>query len=77
MAACGQAINICLQTARTLTTLIAPFLPFTAEKCAKMLRLDADYRTWSSATEELPAGLGLGQPEILVKKLDPKELFGE
>ena len=77
MVACGQAINICLQTARTLTTLIAPFLPFTAEKCAKMLSLDADYRTWSSATEELPAGLGLGQPEILIKKLDPTELFGE
>jgi methionyl-tRNA synthetase len=66
-----------LQTARALTTLIAPFLPFTAEKCAEMLRLDADYRRWSSAADELPAGHALGEPEILVKKLDPKELFGE
>lgn len=77
MAACGRAINICFQTARTLTTLIAPFLPFTAEKCAKMLNLGEDFRTWSSATDELPDGHPLGEPEILVKKLDPKELFNE
>lgn len=77
MGACGRAINVCLQTARTLTTLIAPFLPFTAEKCAKMLKLDEGFRTWSAATDELPAGHTLGKPEILVKKLDAKELFGE
>jgi methionyl-tRNA synthetase len=77
MEACGRAINICLQTARALTTLIAPVLPFSGDKCAKMLNLDSDYRTWSSATEEVPAGHRLGEPEILVRKLDPKELFGD
>jgi len=75
--ACGRAINICLQTARALTTLIAPFLPFTADRCARMLNLGAGYRRWASATDELPAGQALGQPELLVKKLDPKELFNE
>ena len=77
MAACGRAINVCFQTARTLTTLIAPFLPHMADKCAVMLGLSEDYRNWSSATSELPGGHALGQPEILVKKLDAEELFGE
>ena len=75
--ACGRAINICLQTARTLTTLVAPFLPFTAEKCARMLNLEPGYEAWDTALTELPAGQTLNEPEILVKKLDPKEVFGE
>lgn len=77
MAACGRAINVCVQTARTLTTLIAPFLPTTGERCAKMLNLPDDWRTWSAATDELADGHALGEPEILVRKLDPEELFGE
>ncbi len=77
MAACGRAINICLQTARTLTTLISPFLPSTGEKCARMLGLGVDDRLWRTATEEVPAGRRLGEAVILVKKLDAKELFAE
>ena len=73
--ACGRAINVCLQTCRILTTLIAPFLPFTAERCAGMLNLAGIYSVWSLATEELPAEHVLGPPVILVKKLDPKELL--
>jgi methionyl-tRNA synthetase len=77
MEACGRAVNVCLQTARALTTLIAPLLPFTGDRCATMLNLAPDYRAWSSATDELPAGHALQTPEILVRKLDAKELFGE
>jgi methionyl-tRNA synthetase len=77
MEACGRAINVCLQTARTLTTVVAPFLPFVAERCARTLNLDANFRTWSSATDELPEGHVLGTPELLVKKLDAAELFAE
>jgi len=75
MAACGRAINVCFQTARTLTTLIAPFLPHTAEKCAGMLSLSDGWNTWASATDELAAGHALGEAKILVKKLDPEEIF--
>lgn len=75
--ACGRAINVCLQTARTLATIVAPFLPFAAEKCARMLTLGDDRLRWAAATDELPAGHPLGEPELLVKKLDAKELFGE
>ncbi len=76
MDACGRAMNVCFQTARTLATIMAPFLPATADKCAEMLNLGDDWRSWSTATDELAAGHPLGTPEILVKKLDAKELFG-
>jgi methionyl-tRNA synthetase len=72
--AAGRAINVCLQTMRTLTTLMAPFLPFSARKCLRMLRLDEGALMWDTATDELPAGHALGEPEHLVKKLDPAEL---
>ena len=74
LAACGRAINVCLQTVRTLTTLMAPFLPFAAQKCLRMLNLDADALRWDSALTPLPAGHALGASEYLVKKLDPAEL---
>ena len=77
MDACGRAINVCLQTARTLTTVMAPVLPHTAENAARMLRLGNDWSLWSNATEPLPDGHQLGEAEILVKRLDAKELFGE
>ena len=77
MDACGRAINVCFQTARALATLIAPILPHTADQCAAMLQLPDDWRSWSSVSDELPGGHALGEAVILVKKLDPKELFGE
>ncbi len=77
MDACGRAVNVCLQTARTLTTIMAPFLPATADKCARMLNLGEGWQAWSSATDELSGGRLLNEPEILIKKLDAKELFGD
>lgn len=73
MAACGRAINVCLQTARTLTTIMAPFLPGMAEKSQGMLRIAGDYRVWTSATVELPAGHVMGPADILVRKLETVE----
>ena len=52
LAACGTTINVCLQTVRALATLMAPFLPFSAEKCAEMLALDPSL-PWDRAAEEL------------------------
>ena len=77
IAACGRAINVCLQTARTLTTISAPFLPEIAGRAARMLNLADGWEGWSSATDELPSGHALEAPQILVKKLDEKELFGD
>lgn len=73
---CAATINVCIQTCRALTTLMAPFMPITAGKCLTMLELDRDALAWGSATHELPAGHPLGEPVILFKKLDATELFG-
>lgn len=74
---CGTTINVCIQTLRTLTELMAPFLPFSAEKCAQMLDINEHFGQWSAATEELPPGHSLGQAQILFEKLeaegDPSE----
>ena len=75
LAACGRAINVCLQTIRALTTIMAPFLPFSAEKCLAMLNLENDALAWDRATDQLPAGKTLGEAQLLFKKLDPSELF--
>ncbi|HOW71591.1 MAG TPA: methionine--tRNA ligase [Phycisphaerae bacterium] len=78
MAGCGTTINACLQTVKALTVLMAPFLPFSADKAAGMLNLGVqEVLPWSTATEELPAGHPLAEPVILFKKLDAVELFGE
>jgi len=90
LAGCGTTINVCVQTVKALATLMAPFVPFSAARCAEMLRLDAaggsavsrlaelhEVLPWAGATEELPDGHPLGEPTILFKKLDAAELFGE
>ena len=77
LGACGTTINVCLQTVKGLATLMAPFLPFSAAKCAEMLQLEGRVLPWLQATEELPAGQPLGEPVILFRKLDASELFGD
>ena len=44
------------------------------EKCLRMLRLDESARRWETATDELAVGHALGEPEYLVRKIDPAEL---
>lgn len=69
LAACGTSINVCLQTVKTLTVLMQPFLPFSARKSLAMLSLDEGALAWDQATVELPAGQSLGEAAILFKKL--------
>jgi hypothetical protein len=42
-----------------------------------MLSLGDGFTRWDSACDSLPSGQPLGTAEILVRKLDPKELFTE
>jgi len=74
MTACGTTLNVCVQTVRALATMMAPFLPFSADRCAEMLRLPDRPLVWSDATSEIPAGHELGEPVILYRKLDAAEL---
>lgn len=75
LAACGTTMNICIQTVKALATLMAPFLPFSARRCAGMLNLDADPLPWNESIMEIAAGHPLGEPKILYNKLDAGELF--
>ncbi|MCK4660101.1 MAG: methionine--tRNA ligase [Phycisphaerae bacterium] len=70
MEACGRAVNVCVQTVRTLTTLMAPFLPFSARKCLSILQLDESAIRWDTAGDELPDNHALGEAQYLVKKLE-------
>ena len=70
MAACGTTINVLLSTIKALGVVMEPFLPFAAEKVARMLSCGADELEWASATRPLPEGRALGKPEILFLKLE-------
>jgi methionyl-tRNA synthetase len=74
-AGCGTTINVCLQTVRTLTTLMAPFLPFSSARAAAMAGI-APELPWGAATDELEPGHRLGEPEILFRKIEPEEVEG-
>jgi methionyl-tRNA synthetase len=71
-AGCGTTVNICLQTVRALLVLMEPVLPHAADGGRRMLNLES--LAWADATQELPAGHALGEPEILFKKLDSADL---
>jgi methionyl-tRNA synthetase len=75
LAACGVTMNVCVQTVKALATLMAPFLPFSARRCAGMLGIDGEPLPWEECATELPAGHPLGEPVILYRKLDAAELF--
>lgn len=70
LAACGTTMNVCVQTCRTLTTVMAPFLPFATAKAREMLGLDEADLAWEKAAEPIPDGTPLGEAVILFKKLD-------
>jgi len=73
MNACGTTLNVCIQTVKALATLMAPFLPHSAETCKTMLLVED--LPWAGVTDELAGGHGLGEPQILFQKLDAEELF--
>ena len=68
---CGTTLNVCVQTVKALATLMAPFLPFSATKCATMLSVDGF--PWEGGLEELPAGHELGEPVVLFRKLEVED----
>ncbi len=73
---CGTTINICVQTVKALATLMAPFMPHSAQRCMEMLQIPGESLRWSDG-EEVASGHRLGEPAILFKKLDADELFPE
>ncbi|NPA42478.1 MAG: methionine--tRNA ligase [Chlorobi bacterium] len=64
------------QIAAALAALGEVFLPFTAEKMKKMLRLDEQIK-WDRVAEAeplIPAGRQIGKPELLFEKIDDEAI---
>ncbi len=85
LAACATTINLCLLTTRTLATLMAPFLPFSAARTAVMLGLVltlpdladlANVLPWENAVSELADGQRIGEPVLLFRTYPPEEQSG-
>ena len=71
--ACGTTLNVCVQVSRALAVLMAPFMPFSAEKLWQLLNLEGEVhrQSWDEAgTAALPAGHPLNLPEILFNKIE-------
>jgi methionyl-tRNA synthetase len=67
---CATTINLCLQTALTLSILGEPVLPFTSRKIWKMLKLKTE-PIWSDANKLLlKGGQAINKPEILFTKIE-------
>lgn len=74
---CGTAIHLCVQVVRSLAILMEPLVPFTANRIWSMLNERGTIRDagWESAAElPLPEGHKLGKPEILVNKIEDKQI---
>jgi len=62
-------LNISLQISANLSTLMEPFLPFTAEKLRGFLNMDRI--EWVDITADaLPAGHQINKPELLFEKIE-------
>ena len=77
LAECGRAINVCIQTVRSLATICGPFLPFSTRSTLRQLACDESALAWERAAEELPAGHALGEPAILYRKIEADEIDSE
>jgi len=75
---CETVINNCLQICHSLSVLISPVLPTTAENILKILNKDkADFK-WDKAGEVcLKANEELGKNEILFPQIDNKQIEAE
>ncbi|MGZ2370923.1 methionine--tRNA ligase [Ancylomarina sp. YFZ004] len=66
-------LNISLQISANLSTLMEPFLPFTAEKLRGFLNMDRI--EWADVTADaLPAGHQINKPELLFEKIEDETI---
>lgn len=68
---CAGTLNICVQVVRSLAILFEPIIPHISAKIITMLRLDGTDLGWESAPVlAIPSGHHVGEPVILVTKVD-------
>jgi len=79
MVRCAQCLGVAVQIVRLLTVMLAPVVPFAAEKVWAWLGLQSDLFAggWIESTRPLPAGNLLGKPEILFPRLEEAVIQSE
>ncbi len=71
-----NALHICLQLTANLAILINPFLPFTAKKMCRMMKVVDKMLDWKNAgrLKLLSVGYSLREPELLFRKIEDSEV---
>lgn len=80
MAACGTAINVCLQVTLTLASIARAIIPGSAGRIFRMLgseQLSAELNWSEGGSALLPDGQQLGKAEVLFRKIDDSEIEAE
>jgi methionyl-tRNA synthetase len=72
-------MHLCLQLTANLCVLINPFLPFTAAKMCKMMKVVERMLDWENAgkTNLLKVGYSLREPELLFRKIEDTEVAAQ
>ena len=67
---------VALQIAAALSSLCEPFLPFTAAKLSRILKIETkiDWKTISQTSELISVGHQIGQAELLFAKIEDEEI---
>ncbi|GAG90027.1 unnamed protein product, partial [marine sediment metagenome] len=74
----ATTLNICAQCSRGLAVLLAPYIPFSAEKIFEQLKLKKSVhnQSWFSVTEEIPNGHKVKQNiHPIFKKIELEEII--
>ena len=71
-----NSLHICLQLTANLAILINPFLPFTARKMCRMMKVVEKMLDWKNAgrLKLLSVGYSLKAPELLFRKIEDGEI---
>ena len=71
-----NTLHICLQLTANLAILINPFLPFTARKMCRMMKVVEKMLDWKNAgrLKLLSVGYSLQAPELLFRKIEDSEV---
>jgi len=67
---------VALQIAAALSSLCEPFLPFTAAKLSRILKIEnkIEWKTISQSSELIPEGHQIGEAELLFAKIEDEEI---
>uniref|UniRef100_UPI0026E9BACC methionine--tRNA ligase subunit beta n=1 Tax=Flavobacterium alvei TaxID=2080416 RepID=UPI0026E9BACC len=67
---------VALQIAAALSSLCEPFLPFTATKLSRILKIKEpiDWKTVADDSDLIPAGHQIGEAELLFAKIEDEEI---